>query len=121
MAALSRRVVKGVPRYTNEDEFTDPDNEVIVPVLGSDGKPVSSPKRKLLDTDLKTEYRVTQYRPGWKPHLICCNTGRRKEMFQGARLSFGSYLRQTGRYTCSDMRIRPAYINRIIRDTLPAG
>ena len=52
MAALSRRVVKGVPRYTNEDEFTDPDNEVIVPVLGSDGKPVSSPKRKLLDTDL---------------------------------------------------------------------
>ncbi|WHZ53031.1 SpvB/TcaC N-terminal domain-containing protein [Morganella morganii] len=63
MAALSRRVVKGVPRYTNEDEFTDPDNEVIVPVLGSDGKPVSSPKRKLLDTDLKTEYRVTQYRP----------------------------------------------------------
>lgn len=63
MAALSRRVVKGVPRYTNEDEFTDPDNEVIVPVLGGDGKPVSSPKRKLLDTDLKTEYRVTQYRP----------------------------------------------------------
>lgn len=63
MAAVSRRAVKGVPRYTNEDEFTGPDNEVIVPVLGSDGKPVSSLKSKLLDTDLRTEYRVTEYRP----------------------------------------------------------
>lgn len=62
MAAVSRRAVKGVPRYTNEDEFTGPDNEVIVPVLGSDGKPVSSLKSKLLDTDLRTEYRVTEYR-----------------------------------------------------------
>lgn len=63
MAAVSRRAVKGVPRYTNEDEFTGPDNEVIVPVLGSDGKPVSSLKSKLLDTDLGTKYRVTEYRP----------------------------------------------------------
>lgn len=61
MAAVSRRVAKGVPRYNNEDEFTGPDNEVIVPVLGSDGNPVSSLKSKLFDTVLKTEYRVTEY------------------------------------------------------------
>ncbi|EMO4163173.1 toxin subunit [Morganella morganii subsp. morganii] len=63
MSAVSRRVVKGVPRYTNEDEFAGPDNEVIVPVLDSNGSPVSSTESKLLGTDLGTKYRVTEYRP----------------------------------------------------------
>ena len=62
MAAVSRRVAKGVPRYNNEDEFAGPDNEVIVPVLGSDGKPVSSEQKTLLGTALRTAYRVTDYR-----------------------------------------------------------
>ncbi|MBW5407615.1 SpvB/TcaC N-terminal domain-containing protein [Morganella morganii] len=62
MAAISRRVVKGVPRYNNEDEFAGPDSEVIVPVLRSDDKPASSRKNRLLGTALRTIYRVTDYR-----------------------------------------------------------
>lgn len=62
LAAISRRVVKGVPRYNNEDEFAGPDNEVIIPVLGSDGNPVSSRKNTLLGDRLNTIYRVTDFR-----------------------------------------------------------
>lgn len=62
LAAVGRRVVKGVPRYNNEDEFTGPDNEVIIPVLDAAGNPVTSRKNSLLGDTLNTIYRVTDFR-----------------------------------------------------------
>ncbi|HCR1077237.1 TPA: virulence protein [Enterobacter cloacae] len=61
-SGIRRRTRKGVPNYQNDDEFLGPDGEVLVPLLGSDGKLVQERGDTLLGVAVGGTYLVRVYR-----------------------------------------------------------
>lgn len=60
--SIRRRTSKGVPSYTQQDEFVGPDGEVIVPIINKKGEIETAQRNTLLGIKLAHQYQVTTYR-----------------------------------------------------------
>lgn len=60
--SIRRRTSKGVPTYTQQDEFVGPEGEVIVPVVNKKGDIETLQRSELLGVNLSHQYQVTVYR-----------------------------------------------------------
>ncbi|MBI6528154.1 virulence protein [Proteus vulgaris] len=60
--AIRRRTSKGVPTYTQQDEFVGPEGEVIVPIINKQGEIETAQRNTLLGVKLAHQYQVTTYR-----------------------------------------------------------
>ncbi|MGI0120395.1 SpvB/TcaC N-terminal domain-containing protein [Zooshikella sp. RANM57] len=60
---ISRRTNRGVPHYTDQDEFIGPDGEVMVPARNASGNVISRTCNQYNDKPLNATYTVTQYLP----------------------------------------------------------
>lgn len=60
--SIRRRTSKGVPSYTQQDEFVGPEGEVIVPIINKNGKIETAQRNALLGVKLAHQYQVTTYR-----------------------------------------------------------
>lgn len=60
--SIRRRTTKGVPTYTQLDEFVGADGEVIVPMINKKGEIETAQRNELLGVKLAHQYQVTTYR-----------------------------------------------------------
>ncbi|EQA5331609.1 TPA: virulence protein [Proteus mirabilis] len=60
--SIRRRTSKGVPSYTQQDEFIGPEGEVIVPIINNNGDIETAQRNTLLGVKLAHQYQVTTYR-----------------------------------------------------------
>lgn len=60
--SIRRRTSKGVPLYSQQDEFIGPEGEVIVPILNKKGDIETTQRNTLLGVKLAHQYQVTTYR-----------------------------------------------------------
>ncbi|ODQ08079.1 SpvB/TcaC N-terminal domain-containing protein [Shigella sp. FC1655] len=60
--SIRRRTSKGIPSYTQQDEFVGPEGEVIVPIINKKGEIETAQRNELLGVKLAHQYQVTTYR-----------------------------------------------------------
>lgn len=60
--SIRRRTSKGVPSYSQQDEFIGPEGEVLVPIINKKGKIETAQRNELLGVKLAHQYQVTTYR-----------------------------------------------------------
>ncbi|WP_036773646.1 SpvB/TcaC N-terminal domain-containing protein [Photorhabdus australis] len=70
LPAVRRRTRKGAPAYDDTDEFTGPDDEVLVPVRSGTGAPETRQATTLLGTAPGGSFSVQAYRPRTEGSLI---------------------------------------------------
>ncbi|QKD68218.1 SpvB/TcaC N-terminal domain-containing protein [Proteus terrae] len=60
--SIRRRTSKGVPTYTQQDEFVGPEGEAIVPIINKKGEIETAQRNELLGVKFTHQYQVTTYR-----------------------------------------------------------